>query len=311
MRKFITFGKNLGMRITVIGESNIDISVRRHGIEQHAGCTPAEISFHHGGVARNVAHNLCLLGHEVRLMTVFGGNDFAKRLAEECTAIGMDLSLSAKYETEKSPIFLSFNNDQGDMLSAFSDIKLNDHLDLDFVKAKTEQICSSEIVVADTLLSSEALSYLIDNVQLPFFIDAVSPHRALRIVEAMQRSRKKTLFALKCNLAEIQALTGLTDSIEASKTLNANGIKEVFLTLGANGAIYSSTELTMRFSALPAKVVNVTGAGDAFLSGIIHAYSMGLSGPSAMPIGLKTAQHNTESDAPINPTLNQDMEYFQ
>ena len=118
------------MRITVIGETNIDISVRQHGTGSHGGCTPADIRFHHGGVARNVAHNLCLLGHEVRLMTVMGGDDFAKRLAEECTAIGMDLALSSKFEMEKSPVFLSFNNEQGDIQSAVSDIGLNERLDL-------------------------------------------------------------------------------------------------------------------------------------------------------------------------------------
>ena len=300
-------GKISGMRITVIGETNIDISVRQHGAGSHGGCTPADIRFHHGGVARNVAHNLCLLGHEVRLMTVMGGDDFAKRLAEECTAIGMDLALSSKFEMEKSPVFLSFNNEQGDIQSAVSDIGLNERLDLSFVMAKAEEIGRSEIVVADTLLTSEALTYLIENVQVPLFFDAVSPRRALRIVEALERSGKKALFALKCNLAEAQTMTGLTDPLEASKALNANGVKEVFLTLGANGAVYSSTELTMRFPALSAKVVNVTGSGDAFLSGIVHAYSMGFQGPAAMPIGLRTAQHNTESDTPVNPTLHQNI----
>jgi pseudouridine kinase len=291
------------MKITVIGEANIDISVRQQDDGNLGGCTPADIRFHHGGVARNVAHNLCLLGHEVRLMTVFGGDDFAKKLAEECTALGMDLSLSSTFETEKSPIFLSFNDDLGDIQSAVSDVKLNERLDLSFVKAKSEKICQSEIVVADTLLTSDALAYLIDNMKVPLFLDAVSPRRAQRIVEAMEWSKKKTLFALKCNLPEAQLMTGLSDPLETAKALNYNGIKEVFLTLGADGAVYSSTELTLRFSALPAKVVNVTGSGDAFLAGIVHAYSLGFQGSAAMPMGLKTAQHNSESDAPVNLAL--------
>lgn len=295
------------MKITVIGETNIDISIRQHGNGNHGGCAPADIRFHHGGVARNVAHNLCLLGHEVRLTTVFGGDDFAKRIAEECMAIGMDLSLSSTFETEKSPVFLSFNDEHGDIQSAVSDIRLNERLDLNFVKAKTERICHSEIVVADTLLTSEAITHLIDNVQVPLFLDSVSPRRALHIMEALEWSRKKSLFALKCNLAEAQAMTGLTDPLETAKALNHNGINEVFLTLGADGAVYSSPELTLHFSALPAKVVNVTGSGDAFLAGIVHAYSLGFQGPAAMPIGLKTAQHNSESDAPVNPKLHQNV----
>ena len=66
------FLQNQGiMKITVIGESNIDIAVSSLAEPNSKGCTPGAIAFHHGGVARNIAHNLCLLGHEVRLVSVF------------------------------------------------------------------------------------------------------------------------------------------------------------------------------------------------------------------------------------------------
>ena len=60
------------MNITVIGEANIDITVRpdrKDAVVSQMTCVPSHIAFHHGGVARNIAHNLCLLGHEVKLMT--------------------------------------------------------------------------------------------------------------------------------------------------------------------------------------------------------------------------------------------------
>ena len=79
------------MKITVIGEANIDIFVQPH-YDDTANvppktCTPGHIRFHHGGVARNIAHNLCLLGHDVQLMTVFGDDEFAKRLIEDCKTL--------------------------------------------------------------------------------------------------------------------------------------------------------------------------------------------------------------------------------
>ena len=58
------------MKITVIGESNVDIAVLSLAESNTKGCTPGAIAFHHGGVASNIAHNLCLLGHEVRLVSV-------------------------------------------------------------------------------------------------------------------------------------------------------------------------------------------------------------------------------------------------
>ena len=291
------------MKITVIGESNIDISVVPHAEPSAKGCTPGNIAFHHGGVARNIAHNLCLLKQEVRLMTVFGGDDFAQGLIESCTKLGMDVSLSEQFEEEKSPIFLSFNDKQGNMQSAVSDIGLNRHLDLDFVKTKMDEINRSEMVVADTLLSSEAIAYLIDHVQVPLFIDAVSPRRALRIAEALELSKKKTFYALKCNQSEAQALSGTDDVIEAAKVLNAMGIHEVFVTLGADGVVYSSSKLTQSNPALSAEVVNATGSGDAFLAGVVFAHTQGITGEAAVPYGLKAAKASLEVEEMVNPDL--------
>jgi fructose-1-phosphate kinase PfkB-like protein len=45
------------------------------------------------------------------------------------------------------------------------------------------------------------------------------------------------------------------------------------------------------------------GSGDAFFAGIIHAHSIGICGKEAVIFGLKAAQHNIKSEAPVNPTL--------
>lgn len=291
------------MKITVIGESNIDIAVVPQSEPMKNGCTPSQIRFHHGGVARNIAHNLCLLGHEVNLMTVFGGDDFAKSLIEDCKSIGMNLSLSSQYKDERSPIFLSFNDESGNMKSAASDIALNDRLDLDWLTSKMDAVNQSDLVVADTLLSADALSYLMDHCEAPVYIDTVSPGKAKRLSEVLKKSKHASVFALKCNLAEAVALTGKNDAIEAIKGLNSKGINHVYLTLGSDGAIHCSESVVTAYPALHEKVVNVTGSGDAFFAGIIHANTVGIYGKEAVIFGLKAAQHNIKSEAPVNPTL--------
>lgn len=291
------------MNITVIGEANIDIAVRQREPGNSKGCSPADIRFHHGGVARNIAHNLCLLGHEVKLMTVFGDDDFAMRLIDDCKEIGMDLSLSARYERTRSPIFLCFNDEQGRMQSALSDISLNDYLNLDWLRNRIDAVNRSDLVVADTLLSADALTFLIDHCLVPLYIDTVSPNRALLLAEALRKSSKKSFHALKCNLAETQALTGVNKAEEAAKQLVTKGIENIYLTLGKDGVVFCSRQTLLRFPAVEAKVVNVTGSGDAFLAGVVHAHALGRSGEEAVKIGLEMAQFNTESEAPVNPAL--------
>ncbi len=291
------------MKITVIGESNIDITVVPRTKPNTKGCTPGNIAIHHGGVARNVAHNLCLLGHEVRLMSVFGDDGFAKCLVADCEHIGMDLSLSTQLEDEKIPFFLSFNDETGNMISAVSDVGLNDRMDLDWLKDKMEAVNLSDIVIADTLLSSEALAYLIDHCKAPLYIDTVSPGKAPRFADAMERSEKHAVFALKCNQDEAVQITGERDTVNASKILNYKGINNVYLTLGSRGAVYCSAGVAVAFPALHAQIVNVTGSGDAFLAGVIHAHAMGFKGQDTVALGLKAAIHNTKNEAPVNPTL--------
>lgn len=298
------------MKITVIGESNIDIAVTccRDTLNvsndiQQKGCIPGHIAFHHGGVARNIAHNLCLLGHEVQLASVFGDDAFAQSMMEECEQLGIDLSLSSQYEKVKSPIFLSFNDEVGNMQSAVSDIALNSCLDLDWIRDRIDAINRSDIVVADTLLSVEALTFLIDHCLVPLYIDTVSPNRAMLLNEALKQSWKKSVFALKCNLAEAQSLTGAKNAEEAIKLLCAKGIEEVYLTMGEDGVSFGSKKEFRHFPALEVEAVNVTGSGDAFFAGIIHAHTNGIKGVESVAYGLKAACHNAKSEAPVNPTL--------
>lgn len=291
------------MNITVIGESNIDISVRPQSEPRQGGCTPADIAFHHGGVARNIAHNLRLLGHEVQLASVFGDDDFAQGMLEECERLGIDLSLSAQYENAQSPVFLGFSDELGNMQSALSDIELNRCLDLDWLMPRIDAINRSDLVVADTLLTTEALAFLIDHCLVPLYIDTVSPNRALLLSEAMKSSWKKSFYALKCNLGEAQALTGASGAEEAVRLLVAKGIKEVYLTMGEDGVVYGSKKEINHFPAIETEAVNVTGSGDAFFAGVIHAHAIGVGSSDAVIYGLKAACHNVKSEAPVNPTL--------
>jgi pseudouridine kinase len=277
--------------------------VRPHAEPISGGCTPADIAFHHGGVARNIAQNLVLLGHEVKLASVFGDDSFAQGMRDACEWSGIDLSLSSQYENAASPLFLSFNDDLGNMQSALSDIKLNRCLDLDWIRDRIDAINRSDLVVADTLLSAEALSFLIDHCLVPLYIDTVSPNRALLFSEALRNSWKKSVFALKCNLVEAQALTGARDAEDAAKQLVSKGIKEVYLTMGEEGVCFCSKKGFRHFPAIETEAVNVTGSGDAFFAGVIHAHAVGIQGETSVEYGLKAACHNVKSEAPVNPTL--------
>ncbi|TIS47567.1 ribokinase [Mesorhizobium sp.] len=66
------------------------------------------------------------------------------------------------------------------------------------------------------------------------------------------------------NAGEAMALTGESSDAAAAK-LHARGVRDVVLTLGADGALLSGGGAPLRVAAMPANVVDTTGAGDTFM----------------------------------------------
>ena len=72
----------------------MDIAARAAGLFVTGDSNPGTVTVAPGGVGRNIAHNLTLLGHKVRFVTIFGDDGFGRILRDNCEAIGLDLSLS-------------------------------------------------------------------------------------------------------------------------------------------------------------------------------------------------------------------------
>lgn len=80
----------------------------------------------------------------------------------------------------------------------------------------------------------------------------------------------------KSSLKEIQAVTGLSDIDSAIKAVHEHGVKIVIVTLKANGAAVSVEDTIHKVPAYkPEKVIDPTGAGDAFIGSFLAEYVNG------------------------------------
>lgn len=77
------------MKLCVIGGANVDITATSAQSFRAADSNPGHVEITWGGVARNIAHNLVLLGDDVELLTIFGGGSFAPLLMASCRTIGI------------------------------------------------------------------------------------------------------------------------------------------------------------------------------------------------------------------------------
>ena len=278
------------MRICVIGGANADIIATSFNRFVPADSNPGTVRLTAGGVGRNIAHNLALLGDEVVFLTLFGGDDFGRFTAESCRKAHIDISLCDFAALGTRSCFLSINDCDGEMIGGVADMAAAEGITPEWLTQKMEKLGNVDVFVADANIPTETLAYLIDHADKPLYIDAVSGAKAAKIKEAMALSTKKHFFTLKCN------------RIESTVFSDLQGVDRCFVSLGADGLEVVEGDTKHHFPALPCHVVNATGAGDALMAGIIHA------GPQATieeaaHIGLLCAKNNIESPDTVNQLL--------
>lgn len=295
----------MSQSIVVIGGVNMDISAALTAPFVPADSVPGQVTLGGGGVARNIAHNLRLMGHEVKFVSVFGGETFGEMCWRECQAIGLDLTLSERRNGQRNGLYLCVNDQTGDMIAAVADTDIIDCITPAFLETRMSDINHSTLVIADTNISIDALQYLIDHCTAPLMVDTVSTAKAPRVIKAMQLSQSHRLHALKLNLAEAQSVTNSSTVQEAAKWLTALGINQVFITLGSDGVYCTDGISNQQLKAIPTRVINTTGAGDAFIAGVAHAKMCGTPFPECALTGLKAAHAALLSLQTVNPDINQ------
>lgn len=283
------------MKICVIGGANVDITATSAQAFRVGDSNPGSVEVSWGGVARNIAHNLTLLGDQVELLTIFGGGLFGPVIAASCRELGIGVSHSEIAADGTNSFFVSINNADGELVGGVADMNATEGMTPAWLSQRLSVINAADAVVADANSSAEALAWLIDHCEKPLYLDAVSVAKAGRIREAEALSKRKTFFALKCNALENAVLSDIVCCQRRYVSVGAEGLK-----VEAEGRLYE-------FPALPCIVRNVTGGGDALLAGIVHA------GPSASVEesarwGLECARRAVESPHAVPERFNICME---
>jgi len=289
--------------ISVIGGANVDLSATLQDAFIAADSNPGHVEIGYGGVARNIAHNLSLLGARTQLLTVFGGDLFGGLLQDYCKQQGIDIHLSDKQNALRSGIYLCINNHGGEMIAAVADTDIIREITPEWLAKRIGEINLSDFIVADTNISEDAIRYLMENSTAPLLIDGVSTTKAHRVINALKRCKLPFLHSLKLNLKEALAVTATATYAEAAQQLLNWGVAHVYITLGSEGVYCRNAAEEWLYPALPGDVVNTTGAGDAFLAGVVYALAKGLPFPQTAQYGLMAARATLMSPKAVNPDI--------
>lgn len=264
--------KNLIHAAVVIGGVNMDIGGKILNRMVMRDSNPGIISTRPGGVGRNIAHDLRLLGVDVSLIAAIGGDMHATAIKDSCQRLGIDLSMARELPHERSSTYLYVTDESGDMQLGISDMDITAKIDVEYLKTRMEEINRYEAVVLDANLSVGSIEYIAKNCSRPIYADAVSSVKAMRLVGVLDK-----LAAIKPNSIEAQAMTGESDMELAARALVKMGVKRVFISMGANGIIAAEGDELVQLPCENLNVVNTTGAGDSATAAIVWAGMRGLS----------------------------------
>ena len=103
---------------------------------------------------------------------------------------------------------------------------------------------------------------------------------------------------VKANMDEVRLLTGESDAAAGAEAICRLGARNALVTSGARGALIRG-EVSGEVDAVPARVVDTTGAGDAMTAAFVAALTVGRGTPeallAALPLGAFLAARATES----------------
>lgn len=259
-----------------------------------------------GGVSRNIAHQLALLGVPVQLISVFGNDSDGDWLKQVCTSAGvkLDASLTIEGLTGK---YTGILNVDGSLFTAFLTNAANHLITPEHLEWNRELLQTASFLLADANINVETMEWLLafsKKTGIPFIIEPVSvpPASKLAAIEL------DGLYLLTPNEDELPVICheALPSTKKQVAELLDRGVKQVWLHNGIHGSTIISREKNISLHASIVDVIDCTGAGDGSLSGFLLGKHLGKDDLDALKIAHTLAAEILQVNGAIATHLDQE-----
>lgn len=228
-----------------------------------------------GGVSRNIAHQLALLGVPVQLISVFGNDSDGDWLKKTSADAGVRLDASITKEG-LSGKYTGILNMDGSLFSAFLTNAVNHLITPEYLAKHKVLLRSASYLLADANINVDTAQWLLAfsiETGIPFVIEPVSvpPAKKFRDVNL------KGLHLITPNEDELPVLCSeksFLTQLQVEELLQ-RGVQNIWLHNGQQGSALYNKEKSITLHAPVIEVVDCTGAGDGSLSGYILGKHLG------------------------------------
>ena len=266
----------------------------------------------HGGVARNVVENFGNVGMPVSFVSMLVDRAIGRDVARRLENIGVDLSYMVNADHDGIGMWLVILDENGDLagsISSMPDVSILEKL-MDEQGERIISTCENVVLEID-----------------------LNEHIAERAFELAEKYDKK-VYAIVGNLSVIlphkhdylrRTACFICNEVECGKIFEADveaytpeqmldflvvegaklGIPSMVVTMGALGSVYYDTNTGEKgiCPAVPTRLVDSCGAGDAFFSGTVMALTKGMPLSEAVKYGSRLASLTISSDGSACPIM--------
>lgn len=269
---------------------------------------PGKVTLSPGGVARNIAENLNLLDIPVKFLSAVGKDLYGDQLLSHLSEQAIDIHYIKRSNSFPTSTYLSVLDDDGDMQVAISDMSISSTIDIPYLQEHTRLIQNSALVVLDTNLDEDVLTFLFHTFKnTKFIVDTVSTTKSKKLIGHLNN-----LYAVKPNRLEAEILTGfpLTSHDLITKglqTLKDKGVIHPMISLGKDGIATLINNKLRFFVPRDTHVINANGAGDAFSAALTYGFYHNKPLEEIIPFAVTASSLAIESYDTVNRSLSVDL----
>ena len=264
-------------RIAVIGSNMVDLVtyVNRMPVRGETVEAP-RFEMGHGGKGANQAVAAAKLGAEVVMVTAVGDDSFGDNTIKNLAALGVDTTHIKRVAGKSSgvaPIMVEPSGENSILIVKGA----NNDLIPDDVERAGETLKTCDLILLQLEVPLETVYAAIRFGKAHGVRTVLNPAPATPELD-IAHVREVSYFIP--NETELAILTKLPVETEAeveaaAKTLLAQGVQAVIVTLGGRGALLATAQGVRRIAPSPVTPVDTTGAGDAFVGAFARYHAAG------------------------------------
>lgn len=301
------------MDMVVVGVVFLDIKGFPFFKYDAVGTNLGNVLMTHGGVARNVAENMANLGAEVEFVTMLDDDSLGREARLRLRGAGVKLTHAVSTPDKGMGMWLAVFNEKGALAGSVSHMPDAAPIERLFDEKGEEIIRSCRGVALEIDLSekvSERVFELAERFDKPVYAIVANMSVILRRPDFMARTACVILNEIEAGRLFGRELRALSpeETLEAiSEAAPAMGIRSIVVTMGARGAVYLDAENGLRgvCPAVPCRVVDTTGAGDAFFSAVVESLARGMRLDDAVTCGARLASMTVSTSESTCPHVDE------